>query len=44
MIKSKLYVTLNKKRFKLKEVYDLNDIYLINKTDKKVDYIDNSKL
>jgi len=35
MIKSKLYATLNKKRFKLKEVYDLNDIYLINKTDKK---------
>lgn len=30
---------LENNRFKLKETYDLNDIYLINKVDKKGDYL-----
>ena len=34
-----LITLLEEKGFKLKEVYDLNDIYLINKADKKGDYL-----
>ena len=30
---------LENRGFKLKEAYDLNDIYLINKLDKKCDYL-----
>ena len=30
---------LENRGFKLKEAYDLNDIYLINKLDKKSDYL-----
>ena len=30
---------IENKKFKLKEVYDLNDIYLINKNDKKGDFL-----
>ena len=35
----KLISILESKGFKLKEEYDLNDIYLINKNDKKGDYL-----
>lgn len=34
-----LIVLLNSKDFKLKETYDLNDIYLINKNDKENNYL-----
>ena len=34
-----LITILENKGFKLKETYDLNDIYLINKVDKKGDYL-----
>ena len=35
----KLISILESKGFKLKETYDLNDIYLINRNDKKGDYL-----
>ena len=31
---------IEKENFKLKEIYDLNDIYLINKNDKSSDYLE----
>ena len=34
-----LITTLEGKGFKLKEIYDINDIYLINKRDKNNDYL-----
>ena len=36
---SSLIKILEKNGFELKEVYDLNDIYLINKNDKEDDYL-----
>lgn len=37
--KEELINILEEKGFKLKEMYDINDIYLINKKDKKNDYL-----
>ena len=36
---SSLIKILEENGFELKEVYDLNDIYLINKNDKEADYL-----